>query len=429
MAQQASEERETEARESAVTTATTAVEAVQAQAQVPQAAQVAEASASQNQSANLGAMVAAEADRNTQIVRTSLVGIGANVVLAAFKAVFGLLSNSIAIVLDAVNNLSDALSSVITIVGTKLAGRRADRDHPYGHGRIEYLTTIIIAALVLWAGITSLVESVRRIIHPEVASYEVTTLVVVAVAVVVKIILGRYFSARGKALQSDTLSASGTDATMDAVISASTLVAAVVTMVGGPGLEAWLGAVISLVIIKAGVDILREALSKILGERADGDLTRAVKETVNGVPGVLGAYDLILHDYGPQRLQGSVHVEVDEHATARDIDRISREIQARVLANNRVLLHTVGVYSSNAGEDGRVAEMRRVVARMVEENPDVLEAHGLYVDDATATVRLDIVVSYAAEDRDAVYAAFVEELKARFPEYSFFTVMDADISD
>ena len=270
--------------------------------------------------------ISKDADRDVQIVRTSIVGIVANVALAAFKAVFGLLSNSIAIVLDAVNNLSDALSSIITIVGTRIASRRADRKHPYGHGRAEYLTTIVIAVIVLWAGITSLVESVQRIIHPEPATYEVTTLVVVAVAVVAKLVLGRYVKGRGEALGSDSLVASGTDATMDAVISASTLVAAGINMAGGPGLEAPLGAVISLVIIKAGYEILREAIDKVIGERVDADVARAVKDAICSVDGVLGAYDLNLNDYGPQRLQGSVHVEVDEGASARDIDRMAREV-------------------------------------------------------------------------------------------------------
>ena len=371
----------------------------------------------------------AEVDRTGQIIRTSIVGIGANVALAAAKAIFGLISNSIAIVLDAVNNLSDALSSIITIVGTKLAGKTADRKHPYGHGRVEYLTTIIIGALVLWAGITSLVEAVQRIIAPEAASYDVTTLIVVAVAVVVKIVLGRYFTAKGKALHAETLSASGTDATMDAVISASTLVAAIITFVGGPGLEAYLGAIISLVIIKAGFDILREAVSKLLGERVDADVAHDVKATVNAVDGVLGAYDLILHDYGPDRLQGSVHVEVDENATARDVDRITREVQTRVFLENHVILHTVGIYSSNAGQDGRVAEMRRMVSSLKDETPEILETHGLYVDDAAKVVRLDVVVSYAVEDRNAVYGEFVGRLKEAFPEYAFVTVLDADITD
>ncbi|MBQ1840998.1 MAG: cation transporter [Atopobiaceae bacterium] len=373
--------------------------------------------------------ISKDADRDVQIVRTSIVGIVANVALAAFKAVFGLLSNSIAIVLDAVNNLSDALSSIITIVGTRIASRRADRKHPYGHGRAEYLTTIVIAVIVLWAGITSLVESVQRIIHPEPATYEVTTLVVVAVAVVAKLVLGRYVKGRGEALGSDSLVASGTDATMDAVISASTLVAAGINMAGGPGLEAPLGAVISLVIIKAGYEILREAIDKVIGERVDADVARAVKDAICSVDGVLGAYDLNLNDYGPQRLQGSVHVEVDEGASARDIDRMAREVQLRVLQRTGVLIHTVGVYSSNAGDHGEVADMRRFVEALVEEDEHVLEAHGLYVDDAAKTVRLDIVVSYAAEDRDAVYQQFVSRLEERFPDHRFLTVLDPDISD
>ncbi|MBQ3283743.1 MAG: cation transporter [Atopobiaceae bacterium] len=373
--------------------------------------------------------ISKDADRDVQIVRTSIVGIVANVALAAFKAVFGLLSNSIAIVLDAVNNLSDALSSIITIVGTRIASRRADRKHPYGHGRAEYLTTIVIAVIVLWAGFTSLVESAQRIIHPEPATYEVTTLVVVAVAVVAKLVLGRYVKGRGEALGSDSLVASGTDATMDAVISASTLVAAGINMAGGPGLEAPLGAVISLVIIKAGYEILREAIDKVIGERVDADVARAVKDAVCSVDGVLGAYDLNLNDYGPQRLQGSVHVEVDEGASARDIDRMAREVQLRVLQRTGVLIHTVGVYSSNAGDHGEVADMRRFVEALVEEDEHVLEAHGLYVDDAAKTVRLDIVVSYAAEDRDAVYQQFVSRLEERFPDHRFLTVLDPDISD
>ena len=373
--------------------------------------------------------ISKDADRDVQIVRTSIVGIVANVALAAFKAVFGLLSNSIAIVLDAVNNLSDALSSIITIVGTRIASRRADRKHPYGHGRAEYLTTIVIAVIVLWAGFTSLVESAQRIIHPEPATYEVTTLVVVAVAVVAKLVLGRYVKGRGEALGSDSLVASGTDATMDAVISASTLVAAGINMAGGPGLEAPLGAVISLVIIKAGYEILREAIDKVIGERVDADVARAVKDAICSVDGVLGAYDLNLNDYGPQRLQGSVHVEVDEGASARDIDRTAREVQLRVLQRTGVLIHTVGVYSSNAGDHGEVADMRRFVEALVEEDEHVLEAHGLYVDDAAKTVRLDIVVSYAAEDRDAVYQQFVSRLEERFPDHRFLTVLDPDISD
>ena len=169
----------------------------------------------------------AEEERSRVIVRTSVLGILANIGLAGFKAAAGLVSGSIAIVLDAVNNLSDAASSVITILGTKLAARQPDKKHPFGYGRIEYLSAMIIALLVLYAGITAFSESVKAILHPSEPDYTPVTLVIVAVGVLVKILLGRYVKQTGERVHSDSLVNSGEDASMDAIISASTLVAAV----------------------------------------------------------------------------------------------------------------------------------------------------------------------------------------------------------
>jgi len=205
-------------------------------------------------------------ERERVIVRTSIIGIVANVLLVAFKAVVGLASNAIAIVLDAVNNLTDALSSVITIIGAKLAGKRANRAHPLGYGRYEYLSALVIVAIVLYAGITSLIESVRKIIEPELADYSAVTLIVVAAAVVVKIVLGRYVSAKGRQVGSGSLVASGKDALFDAAISASVLAAALIYLATGVSLEAYVGVLISIVIVKAGIDMLRETLDDILEE-------------------------------------------------------------------------------------------------------------------------------------------------------------------
>lgn len=156
--------------------------------------------------------------RNSKITRVSIVGILTNVCLASFKAVVGLMAHSIAVILDAVNNLSDALSSVITIVGVKLAGRKPDREHPFGHGRVEYFTAIVISALVFAAGVTSFVESVKKIIKPEASDYSWITVLVITVAIVTKLILGRYVKKRGIELNSDALVASGADITFDVVI-------------------------------------------------------------------------------------------------------------------------------------------------------------------------------------------------------------------
>ena len=213
--------------------------------------------------------------RDKTIVKTSIIGIIANVFLAAFKAFVGFASNSIAIVMDAVNNLSDAASSLITIVGTKLAGKEADKKHPFGYGRVEYLSAMVISLLVLYAGITAFTESVKKIIEPDTPDYSTTALVIVAVAVVIKIILGKYVKSVGKKVNSDSLVNSGEDAILDSVISASTLVAAAVYLIFGLSLEAWLGAVIAVVIIKSGFQMLRDTLSQILGERADAAAVRA----------------------------------------------------------------------------------------------------------------------------------------------------------
>ena len=178
-------------------------------------------------------------DRHTQIIRTSWIGIGANVLLAAFKAVVGLIADSVAIVMDAVNNLSDALSSVITIVGTKLSQRPPDREHPFGFGRVEYFSAIIIALIVLAAGGTSLVESVKKIITPTEPSYTTVTLVVIIVAIVVKIVLGLFVKRKGQQLKSDALVASGSDALFDAIITRATLVSAAIMLLWGFSVDGW----------------------------------------------------------------------------------------------------------------------------------------------------------------------------------------------
>lgn len=365
--------------------------------------------------------------RSRTIVKTSIIGILANVFLAGFKATVGLLSHSIAIVLDAVNNLSDALSSVITIVGTKLAGKGPDKKHPLGHGRVEYLTAMVIAVLVMYAGITSLIESVKQIMNPEVPEYSTVTLVIVAASVVAKIILGRYVKSVGEKVNSDSLIASGTDATMDAVISASTLLAAAIFIWKGISLEAYLGAIISLVIIKAGVDILRETISQIIGERVDSELATDIKATVVSFDDVSGAYDLILHSYGPDTLMGSVHIEIPDFFTADRIDKLIRQIQQAVYEKHGVILTAVGIYSRNTSDDV-AAKIRNEVIRIVMEHEGVLQVHGFYLDQDAKTMVFDMIIDFAV-DRKAVYDHILAEIKEKYPEYSVYITMDSDISD
>lgn len=367
-------------------------------------------------------------DRNRQIVKVSGVGILANVFLSVLKFVVGTISGSIAISMDAVNNLSDAASSVITIIGTKLASKPADRQHPFGHGRAEYLSALIISLLVLYAGFTSLRESVSKILHPEELSYTGVTLGIVAAGVLVKILLGQYVSRSGKRLHSDSLKNSGSDALMDAVISASTLAAAAIYLEWNISLEAWLGAVISLVIVKSGVDMARETLSEILGERADADLARRIRKTVMSFPEVSGVYDLVLNNYGPDSYNGSLHVEIPDTMEADQIDQLLREITVAVYKEESVLLTAIGIYSVNTKDPETVA-VRKQIQDMVFEDPNVLQMHGFYLEKQKKEIRFDLVIGFDTKDRGAVSRKAAEKVKQAFPGYRVSVVMDTDYSD
>ncbi len=366
-------------------------------------------------------------ERGKIIVRTSVIGILSNLLLSGFKAAVGMLTGSIAIALDAVNNLSDALSSVITIIGTRLAAKNPDREHPLGHGRYEYIAAEIISAVILYAGITSLVESVKKIITPSAPDYSAVSLVIVGAAVAVKIVLGSFVKKQGVRVNSDALRDSGKDALFDAVISATTLLAAGIFLVFGLSLEAWLGALISLYIIWSGVDMFRETMSRILGERVDTELSRAIKGTITGIPGVSGAYDLILHSYGPDKWQGSVHIEVPDTWTAEDIDRVSRQIQELVYVEHQVILTGIGIYARNTvGGEAETARTRITEAVMAEDQ--VLQIHGFNFSEAEKTIRFDIVLDFSA-DRQAVSDQILKKVQAMYPDYRIRIVVDSDISD
>ena len=366
--------------------------------------------------------------REHVIVRTSIVGIAANVLLVVIKAAIGFVTNSIAITLDAVNNLTDALSSVVTILGAKLANRKPDHDHPMGHGRYEYLSALAIVAIILYAGISSLIESIHKIIEPEVADYSTVSLVIIAAAVLVKVILGRYVSAKGRQVNSSSLVASGKDALFDAVISASVLVAACIFLATGVSLEAYVGVFISVVIVKAGVDMLRETLDDILGSRPSAELSQGIKRTVCADPQVLGAYDLLIENYGPDLTLASIHVEVLDTTTAAEIDALTRRVQTAVLQEHNVALATVGIYSRNTTNDS-VAQMRSDITRTVMSHEGVLQMHGFFVNEAEKTVSFDVIIDFAANDRRGMYEHIVSEVTEHYPDYRFIVTLDNDLSD
>ena len=366
-------------------------------------------------------------EREKVIVRTSIIGILANVLLAGFKAAIGLATRSIAVTLDAVNNLSDALSSVITIIGAKLGGKKPDKKHPLGYGRIEYLSSMIVAAIVLYAGITALVESIKKIIEPETAEYTMVSLVIIAAAVVVKLLLGRYVKGQGEKVNSGALIASGSDASFDAILSASVLASAVIFMIWGISLEAYVGVIIAIFIIKAGIEMLSETLSDIIGQRADAEMSKTIKKLVAEEPEVRGAYDLILYNYGPDKNYGTLHMELPDTMTVEEVDVLTRKVQNKVFHETGVILTGIGVYSYNTSDD-EAAHMRNNVQKKVLEHDWAIQMHGFYVDMVEKLIRFDVVLSFDADRKEAL-DTLNAELKEMYPDYTPVIVPDVDTSD
>ena len=330
-----------------------------------------------------------ENNREKTVIKTSIISIVSNIILAGFKAFVGLLANSIAIISDAVNNLSDALSSIITIVGTKLAGKAPDKKHPYGYGRIEYMTSLIVSGIVLYAGITAMVESVKKIIHPEAADYSAITLVILIAGIIVKFVLGMYVKKKGKEVNSTSLVASGSDAFNDAILSISVLASAIIYMIFNISLEAYVGVLLSIFIIKAGLELIKESVDNMLGVRIESDLARNIKKDVIKEKDVRGAFDLVLNDYGPDKYLGAIHIEVPDTLTVADIDKISRRIT----------------------------------------NKGILQMHGFYYDEEDKSISFDIIIDFKVKNREEVYQEIYDEVQNKYKDYKISITLDADISD
>lgn len=369
--------------------------------------------------------------REKKIVQTSIIGILGNLILVGMKITIGLIVNAISLVSDGINNLTDALSSLITIIGTKLANKKPDKKHPYGHGRIEYLTSLVIAILVIIAGVTAIVEAIQTLIKGEmVANYNLLSLIIISVGILIKAALGIFFRIRGKKYNSEALKASGVDAIGDVVLSTATLVVALVCYfvpdAANWHLEAYLSIIIGGFIIKAGIEILLEAVSNIIGKRSDQKVINDMKTMVCSFPQVQGAYDLILNNYGPERIIGSVHIQVDDNLTAKEIHKLTKEIQTKAYMDFNVIL-TVGIYANNDSED--VTNVKKDLLDVIRNHPEVIQMHGFFLDSEKAIVTFDIILDFKADNHTAIIEKIKEEIKQLHPEFEYHVIEDLDISD
>ena len=366
-------------------------------------------------------------NRSKKIIQTSIIGILANLGLVALKAVVGIFANSISIIMDAVNNLSDALSSVITIVGTKLSQKKPDAKHPYGHGRVEYVTSLIISIIILIAGSVAIVESILNIINPTEVSFTYISVILISVAVLVKIGLGLFFRYRGKKLNSEALKGSGLDALFDALLSLATLVSIVVFLIWKVNIEGYIGVIIGIFMIKSGIDVLRTSLSSIIGERTSKETAEGIKKLVCENEQVLGAYDLIVNNYGPERGIGSIHIEVNDKMTAKEIHPLTRNIAYQVYEQFGIIM-TIGIYASNSS-DSQIVKIKEAIREEVFSHPTIKQMHGFYCDQEIKNISFDVIVDFKDKESHKTIEEIKKNLGEKFPDYHFYIVEDKDFSD
>ena len=287
---------------------------------------------------------------------------------------------------------------------------------------------MFISLFILYAGITSLIESIKKIIEPETPNYTNVSFLIIAVTVIVKIILGLYVKSIGEKVNSDSLVASGNNAKFDAIISFSTLFAGVVFILFKIKIEAYLGIIISIVIIRGGYGILKETVADLIGERIDSKLAKDIKDYINSYDEVKGTYDLIINDYGPNVLVGSAHIEVSDKMTAYEIDTLQREIAKKVYNKFKIYITGLSIYSSNSN-DKNINEMKDKIDKILYNFPHVMQMHGFYLDEVKKIVKFDVVISFDDKEKHNTVKNIISEITKLYPNYEFQITIDNDISD
>ena len=371
-----------------------------------------------------------EVNREKVIIKTSIIGIIGNIFLVIFKAFVGIIAGSVSIIMDAINNFTDALSSIITIIGTKLSGKKPNKKHPYGYGRIEYLTSTLIAMLILFAGGMAIYESIKSIIdyfqNGTMPSFEIYSIIIIAAAILVKVSIGLYFRHKGNKIDSEALKASGMDALFDSILSTATLVGVILAKFADLYVEGFLGILIGLFILKSGFGVLAESLSSMIGNRFDKEYIIEIKKEINSIEGVKGSYDLILNSYGHNKNIGSVHIGVSDKLSAKEIQKIERDITILMYTKYNTIM-TIGIYAENFSDEFS-KEYYSKVLDIIKKYDTVLQIHGFYVDKDLMLINYDLVISFDDLNPEETINKIKEETEKIDPNYKIIINYDQDFS-
>lgn len=359
-------------------------------------------------------------------VLTSVVGILCNVLLFAGKLAVGMVMRSVSVMADAFNNLSDAASSVIGFVGVKMAGKPADREHPFGHGRIEYIAALVVAFLVIQVGLTFFKSSLDKIRHPEDLSFDLVSMLILTASVAVKLWLGRFNKALGKRINSSVMQAAAADALGDVVTTLATMGSILFFHFTQINIDGFVGLLVSLVVMWAGIGIARDTLEPLIGQPVDPKLYREISEFVESYDGILGSHDLIVHNYGPTRSLASIHAEVpndvDIETSHEIIDRIERDAARKLGIFLVIHMDPVAV------RDERVTELKEQVTAELKKIDERLSLHDFRIVDGEQQINLifDVVVphSYSDKDMTQLHLDIVEKVSDLDPRYQCVVTLE-----
>lgn len=354
-----------------------------------------------------------------------MIGIISNLFLCVSKVIIGIIVHSIAIIADGVNNLADAASSIITLVGFKMAAKPEDKEHPYGHARIEYVSGLLISVIIIFIGFQLLKSSFEKVLHPEVMDFNWITILILCIAIVIKVWQSAFNISIGKKINSVALIATGTDSRNDVISTVAVLASILISQVAHLQLDGYMGCGVALFIIWSGIKLIQETASPLLGEAPDEELVNAISEGAKSMEGVLGIHDLVVHSYGPGRTFASIHIEVDANSDLVEvhdlIDNIERDL------SESLNIHLVAHLDPVKTDDPVIAKLHTILEDTLTALEGVYGMHDLRIVPGTSHTNIvfDVVLSTECKLKQAeIKQAVNQKLKAY--NQTYFAVITFD---
>lgn len=353
--------------------------------------------------------------REDVIMMTSGLEIVSNVIMALIKVFIGVLASSIAIISEGLNNATDSLSALLTLIGTKLAQKHPDEKHPFGYGRIEYFVSLMISVLILVTGVEMVISSVKLIFHPEELHISYLSLAIVAVSAVVKFFFGIHTIETGKKVDSGALIAVGVEGRNDSFASVITILSSLIFLIFHISVDAYAGILVAILILKAGFELLKDTVADLLGRPGEHELAVALYCEIRKTDGIISAADMMLHNYGPNAWSGSVNVEIDHKKTVGEIYEFLHELQLRIMHEHQVTM-VFGVYAVDNDHE-KIKELRKKIGAFIKEQEYVKSYHALYLSEKEQKLYCDFIVDYKLKDWERLREDFIAYIKKDYEAY------------